>query len=134
MSAQSARTFADMTPDEINQCRGMWCDCDDDDGTIHRYVFHGMRGKHAIFTTPRTVQGGGGPGWTLPVFAHLITPRFDLPRAWNSDGTPVVADPEEYGVEAAGFVQLADGGGAQRTPFPPGTTVRRWVSDWEEIE
>lgn len=122
MTNQNRRTLADMTPEEINQCRGMWCDCDDDEGNIYLYVFNGMRGKDAIFTTPGIVQGGGGPGWTLPDFGKLITPRFDLPRAWNADGTPPNGFWEYDTIEIQSY------------PEPRGITDRRWVSDWEAIE
>ena len=91
MTDQPTRTFEDMTPEEIDQCVGMWCNCDDDEGNVFLYVFSGMRGKDAIFDTPGNVQSGGGPGWTLPTFAKLITPRPDLQRAWNADGTPIDA-------------------------------------------
>lgn len=51
-----------------------------------------------------------------------------ITRAWTPDGTPVVADPEEYTVTS--FSHLTDRGAS----LPPGTRVRRWVSDWEVIE
>ncbi|MDK8808560.1 hypothetical protein QP983_10485, partial [Corynebacterium striatum] len=74
------KTLADMTPEEREQCRGMWCE--DEDGFLFVY-----RGDHigrdwlAVCAYPEDVHES-----YLPL--DYLTPRPDLPRAWNPDGTP----------------------------------------------
>lgn len=124
MTEKEPRTFADMTATEIDNCVGMWCNCDDNEGNIYLYIFQGMRGKNAIFTTPGAVQGGGGPGWTLPDFGKLITPRFDLPRAWRSNGLPPTGHWEHETTEISQYSR----------PQSLGITNRRWVGSWESLK
>ena len=69
------KTFADMTPDERVECRGMW-------------VSYGTPlGDHlAIYEAGSTLLEPGYGRFKRPL--ETITPRPDLPRAWNPDGTP----------------------------------------------
>lgn len=121
MTEQQARTFADMTPEERDQCRGTWCEVDRLDGV---YILLSISDTTADLYDPREDMFTCG-------FPEEITPRFDLPRAWNPDGTPVVADPEEYTVDGRSRVYFE---GIEKVAFPPGAKVRRWVSDWEAVE
>lgn len=126
MTTQPSRTLADMTPEEINQCRGMWCDVvqHDKPAVLHDYFFPSPERHGAGLYSPSDRS-------FFYSAAKNVTPRFDLPRAWNSDGTPVVADPEEYTADGRSRVYFE---GIEKVAFPPGTKVRRWVSDWEAIE
>ena len=120
------KTFADMTPEERDKCIGMWCDYDFPDGTTHRAILL-SRGSSNTATVIDTTQCGVPQQWTRVDQLH---PRFDLPRAFNPDGTPVHATRE---------TQVGDDGlylEANGTTFytTPGTIYHRWVTDWEEVE
>ena len=122
MTDQNRCTLADMTPEERDQCRGMWCDL-----SIEAWIvvsaYYSEQYKQTLVVLLDPVDGELLEG----VPAAAVTPRFDLPRAWTAYGTPVVADPEEYTVTSYSHL-------AGKTSLPPGTTVRRWVSDWEAVE
>lgn len=126
MTTQPARTLADMTPEERDQCRGMWCDL-----SIEAWIvvsaYYSEQYKQTLVVLLDPVDGELLEG----VPATAVTPRFDLPRAWNPDGTPVDADPEEYTTDGRRRVYLE---GIEKVAFPPGTRVRLWVSDWEAVE
>lgn len=118
-----ARTLADMTPEEREQCRGMWCEYhtlrDGVELLIYRWEKDGMASVH----DPKI-----GDGRTNQfVMVRRLIPRFDMPRAWEPDGTPVEMDIETRHVEY-GRVQ---GGDIDRVNFPEGTEVHRFVGDWE---
>lgn len=78
-----ARTLADMTPEEQQECVGMWCD-----------------NLASTAQEPAPVVLAGVQGylcWTLHTDLYgersrfllgSVAPRPDLPRAWNPDGTP----------------------------------------------
>lgn len=129
-------TLADMTPEQREQCVGMWCDCTDGEG-IRTLVLHGIsdNGKDAIFVNPAVVGGGRGPSWTIKSFGHLVTPRPDLPRAWQADGKPVEMDVEGADYRPGtnrGFYTL-DETIQKGRELPEGTTrARRFVGEWEE--
>lgn len=127
-------TLADMTPEQREQCVGMWCDCTDGEG-IRTLVLHGIsdNGKDAIFVNPAVVGGGRGPSWTIKSFGHLVTPRWDLPRAWQSNGFPVEMKPEVSAVSNfPGFGTLHSGHSYQSN-HPEGTFMRRFVGEWEKL-
>ena len=79
------RTLADMTPEERASCGGMWAEtsdglaiiiepfCTDKDRALDTTVVFSLKPKVGI----------------LQRIAAYVTPRFDLPRAWNPDGQPV---------------------------------------------
>ena len=129
-------TLADMTPEQREQCVGMWCDCSDGEDT-QTLVLHGIsdNGKDAIFVNPAAVGGGRGPSWTIKAFGHLVTPRLDLPRAWNPDGTPVEMDVEgaDYRPGTNRGFYILDETIQKGRELPEGTTrARRFVGEWEE--
>lgn len=125
MSTQSVRTFADMTPEEREKCIGMWVETQAFNQPRLGIFFDWLaqRNEAIILRTDNRQK--------VLTHLHKLIPRFDLPRAWNPDGTPVVADPEEYTTDGRSRVYFE---GIEKVAFPPGTRVRRWVSDWEEIE
>lgn len=78
------KTLADMTPEARQACVGMWCD---------NLV---STAKEPAPVVLECVQGE--LCWVLHIDLHGerscfslggVSPRFDLPRAWNPDGTPV---------------------------------------------
>lgn len=76
--------LADMTPEERTNCPGMWA------GTFSGYtgVILYENGKQAYLVIPEFMREQ-----TFPL--SKVYPRFDLPRAWNPDGTPSTVKPGE---------------------------------------
>ena len=79
-----AKTLADMTAEERADCVGMWCD---------NLVSTADNPKPVVLAC---VQGERC--WILHTDLHgewscfslgSVSPRFDLPRCWTSDGEPV---------------------------------------------
>lgn len=125
MTTQPARTLADMTPEERDECIGMWVETQAFNqprlGIFLDWL--AQRNEAIILRTDNRQK--------FLTHLHKLIPRFDLPRAWNPDGTPVDADPEEYTTDGRRRVYLE---GIEKVAFPPGTRVRLWVSDWEAVE
>lgn len=75
-------TLADMTPEQRQQCVGMWFD-----------TIFGLGILEALQEEPKEGDPFGRfmhpdrGSWHTESFKGL-TPRHDLPRAWNPDGTP----------------------------------------------
>ena len=81
-------TLADMTVEERAECVGMWVDFlagEAKKGVEEQGVFAYWQGvkDEAIITIPRLADTRK---WAKP---ENVTLRFDLPRAWNPDGTPL---------------------------------------------
>lgn len=76
------KALADMTPEERRECVGMWCD------------YPNRRGKIGVIYD---IDRDGNPmvlrfGVTHEILgfdAKDVTPRLDLPRAWEPDWSPV---------------------------------------------
>ena len=81
------KTLADMTPEERDQCFGMWCDTVFELSVLTALRTNEDGDEYGIFIRPGTNQ------WHTESFEY-VTPRFDLPRAWSPDGTPVELDGE----------------------------------------
>lgn len=134
-----SRTLADMTPEEREQCVGMWCEAQ---SYGHLLVLARLEGNDARVTVPQ------GP---YPHTAPLsnFTPRPDLPRAWNPDGTPVKGEWVEghmwwgedtdtmQAVDLVGVECLATGQTQGLDEWPDSVTpgedvpVRRFITEWE---
>lgn len=115
------RTLADMTEEERGQCRGMWCDFPDPDERTNLAIYVGDSLKHQGFC--ELIHEGQLGTLTIP---ENLTPRPDLPRAWQADGTPPAGEWEhaEY---------LGDYKGMTETYYFDGEpTHRRWKGEWEE--
>lgn len=84
------RTLADMTPEERQECVGMWCEVTLKSlGKVNRYELgvikriqwnEGHGAVEVIATNSSAVWDGNR--------FDKIKPRFDLPRAWMPDGNP----------------------------------------------
>ena len=95
-----AKTLADMTTEERDECVGMWCD---------NLVSAADNPKPVVLAC---VQGE--QCWILHTDLHgewscfslgSVSPRFDLPRVWTPDGEPELAqalaeETYEYAVQA----------------------------------
>lgn len=99
-------TLADMTEEERAECVGVWCE--EKDGSVCIYM-----GADA---TPEQTGVFAYPASAIPmrVFLNRITPRPDLPRAWNPDGTPPAGEWEHINEPRFQNHQ------------------RRWIGEWEE--
>lgn len=117
MTDQNRRTLADMTPIERCKCIGMWCAIDSDPFLNVIVRTYGEDTTYAQILTP-SVNG------YCTASLEEITPRSDLPRAWNPDGTPTSGFWEYDTKEFKGYIK-----GHERS-----ITDRRWVGEWEAIE
>lgn len=115
MTGKEPRTLADMTPEERDQCRGMWAD--DSSAPRNQVIICEIITPNLIRCICPTQHE-----YVLGFPSEDLTPRFDLPRAWNSDGTPPNGFWEYDTIEIQSY------------PEPRGITDRRWVSDWEAVE
>ena len=84
------KTLADMTPGERKQCVGMWSD----------YLFDGQKHIGVLLNCDYGMPVIHVPSSRTKEYAELrkVTPRFDLPRAWNADGTPPAAKFKEEAI------------------------------------
>lgn len=78
------KTLAEYTPEERQEMGGMWCDLETPMGTEMVIYDQSRWSKETTLLEP----GFGHFGADL----SKVTPRFDLPRAWNPDGTPLDGD------------------------------------------
>lgn len=117
-------TFADMTPQERAQCRGMWCDFPDPDERTNLAIYVDDSLKHQGFC--ELIHEGQLGRLTIP---ENLTPRFDLPRAWNPDGQPPAGKWENDYTDSDG-ITLTTG---EDLNVGPHQEVRRFVTEWEEI-
>ena len=77
------RTLADMTPEERQACVGMWCEYKDGNGTkLAVIVETWLTDPEACMAYDISCHENRHP------LGGDVTPRPDLPRAWNPDGTP----------------------------------------------
>lgn len=118
------KTLADMTPEERAKCVGMWFDTIFGLGILEALQEEPKEGDpFGRFTHPD--RGS----WHTETLKGL-TPRHDLPRAWNPDGTPLQAARETCTGDDG--LYLDDDGTMFLTT--PGTIYKRWVTDWEVAE
>lgn len=110
-------TLADLTPEELAQCKGMWCEDEDGRLCIYRADHRGTNWL-AICIYPDRVG-------VIAAKYDLITPRFDLPRAWAPDGQPPAGEWEyaEYLGDHKGMTDVYY--------FDGEPTHRRFVGEWE---
>lgn len=114
-------TLADLTPQERTQCRGMWCDFPDPDERTNLAIYVGDSPNHQGFC--ELIHEGQIGTFTIP---ENLTPRPDLPRAWQADGQPPAGEWEhaEYLGDYKGMTDVYHYDGEP--------THRRWVGTWEE--
>lgn len=130
-------TLADMTPAERAQCRGLWCDTPKGLFILLAPMFPDREAFGWQLLAPSEAMKIDYP-------PEKITPRDDLPRAWQADGTPPAGewqtakakvilnvnakyDPEQNVINGDG---VADPDHEPRSSHD----IRRWIGDWETIE
>ena len=89
------RTLAGMTPQELAQSRGMWCE--DIYGDLYIYLGTppgGTTYDEETGAPMRTFIDTQTPD-TIEAPLATFTPRPDIPRAWAADGTPPAGEWEE---------------------------------------
>lgn len=113
-------TLADMTPEERAQCRGLWCDTPKGQFILLAPMFRDQEDFGWQLLVP-------SEGMKIDYQLEHITPRPDLPRAWQADGTPLAGEWEhaEYLGDYKGMTNVYHHDGDP--------THRRFVSEWEEI-
>ena len=104
------RTLADMTPEELARCKGMWCEDEDGRLCIYRADHRGANWLAICIYPDR--------GDNIASVHSRLTPLPDLPRDWNPDGQPVPGEWETYREVGIGETFLRE--------------ERRWVGEWEE--
>ena len=112
-------TLADMTQDERVSCRGLWVTYPSPLGD-----------REAIYVTGSTLFKPGHGKFRIPL--EHITPRFDLPRAWNPDGTPPAGRWHDDYTDVAGTIVDPLTNAVEDVDAPPHTEVRRWIGEWEQ--
>lgn len=114
-------TLADLTPEERAQCRGMWCDFPDPDERTNLAIYVGDSLRNQGFC--ELIHEGQIGTLTIP---ENLTPRYDLLRAWQADGTPPAGKWEhaEYLGDHKGMTDVYY--------FDGDPTHRRFVGEWEE--
>lgn len=125
-------TLADLTPEELANCPGMWAQTQDELGVL------------------LTTDGVLGAVWIPHAFNWLTQPLeaiellTDLPRAWQADGTPPAGEWQ------TGKVKIIPNGNAKYDPALNVITgdavvdpdhepreahdIRRWIGEWKTIE
>ena len=114
------KTLADMTVQERKECVGMWAETTNGLAIIiEPFYTDGSLDTAVVFSLKPKVE-------ILQCIAVYVTPRFDLPRAWNQDGTPPAGEWEyaEYLGDYKGMTNVYH--------FDGDPTHRRWVGEWEE--
>lgn len=117
------RTFADMTEEERAECVGMWCDYTRDGEEKDLVIV--VAGTNDAGRIPCVNPGAPEPKAWAPD-PWMLTPRADLPRAWQADGTPPAGEWEhaEYLGDYKGMTDVYY--------FDGEPTHRRWKGEWEE--
>lgn len=102
------KSLADMTPEEREQCQGMWCYVFErlDEPPVGEGIIAGYReaddGRTLVVVDHPHPDAGK---WGHEIDA--VSPRFDLPRAWTPDGKPVEGEWEHN--TAARLADYAEG-------------------------
>ena len=124
-------TLADLTPEERANCPGMWATSFI--GYTGVIVYSNDKQAYLIIPEYNREQ-------TFPL--DEVTPRPDLPRAWQADGTPPEGewqtaktkialnenakyDPEQNVITGDG---VADPDHEPRSSHD----IRRWIGEWEQ--
>jgi hypothetical protein len=124
------KTLADLTPQDLANHVGTWVDVPH---KPHPVIYMGdfeSTGEikyGAVILDPRYGTN----------YEHLedCTPRPDLPRAWQADGTPVRMDVQiaEYRPSVNRGFYITRKTTEKGPELPEGTThAQRWVGEWEE--
>lgn len=119
-------TLADMTEEERKECVGMWCD----------YTREGEEKELVVMVSDINRAGRipcVNPSATQPEAwapePRMLTPRPDLPRAWQADGTPPAGEWEHEYTCTDGCSPTT---GEHVPSVGPNQKIRRFVGEWQE--
>ena len=118
-----AKTLADMTAEERAECVGMWALIE---GISLAVIAEADETNTCVVVYPRW------DGDSAVHFNEMITPRFDLPRAWTLDGEPVEMKKERGFCGTAGLettVHKYGSGTIYVSEDTPHGEVYRWVGE-----
>lgn len=125
-------TLAEMTPEQRDNCRGMWHEITwTGTGKVDLGVllYLGICSYHGdevgYLWVPSIVDGDVYP-LTGEMSLNALTPRPDLPRAWQADGTPVKG---RWDYESN---RIIDHGGRTVRTIDSRRFVGEWEGEWEE--
>ena len=107
------KTLADMTPQERAQCRGMWCETALSKALVIYVAGDQDNEEKAVVVNPKSQFRTVTP-------LRALTPRPDLPRAWQADGQPPAGE-YQYAVQ-------------YKTPNGWEYTYESWDCRWQESE
>lgn len=141
-------TLADLTPEERAECVGMWCDFEPiPNHVIPTIIIKAGNDYDAEYDDEYEVFNAAiGHELAQP---EQITPRYDIPRACNPDGTPPNNDePKRLPLKTFRLVRTEDVSGVSGTGtvamgvvFPDGHAAMRWVVGehrstvvWDNVE
>lgn len=111
-----------MSAEERAEHTGIWCEVAISKA-LFIYTADAQKDEEmAIVVNPRSQ-------FRTTAQLHVLTPRYDLPRAWNPDGQPPQGGWEDDYTDSDG-ITLSTGEDLDVGPYQE---VRRWVGEWEEI-
>ncbi|MGV0351669.1 hypothetical protein ACUY2G_12295 [Corynebacterium guaraldiae] len=116
-------TLADLTSEDRANCVGMWCDYTRDGEEKDLVIM--VADVNDAGRIPCVNPGAPSPTAWAPE-PWMLTPRPDLPRAWQADGTPP-AGQWEHAEYLGDYKDMTDVYHYDGDP-----THRRWVGSWEE--
>lgn len=129
------KTLANMTPQERAECVGNWCNYTDPilKTGPEQWIIAGratptrLRNGEPLVPCVLLVKPGKNHPFLCNAKLDEVAPLYDLPRAWQADGTPPQGEWEyaEYLGDHDGMTDVYYCGGDP--------THRRWESNWEEI-
>jgi len=137
------KTLADYSPDERDQMVGMWCYIFDREPEPGPPVAEGIIAGYREADDGRTLTIIDHPHPDAGKWGHDlidISPRPDLPRAWNANGAPVeTVNNTKSHYEYAAQVQEKPGDMWQSTfhihsSHDYGLTSVPWLGDWYGAE
>ena len=108
------KTLADITEEERTEFFGIWCE--DTSGALCIYMGDARGFGVGAYPASRC---------TMSSFFDELTPRYDLPRAWQADGTPPAGKWEHAERLSMGVTTVYLCG--KENP-----THRQWIGKWEQ--
>lgn len=117
-------TLADLTPEERAECVGLWANVSTERYPaviVRTYMADDV--QYAQMLAPEICD-------YYRTSLESITPRPDLPRAWQADGTPPAGQWEDDYVDSDGSILTT--GEDLDIDLDPHQPIRRWVGEWEE--
>lgn len=128
-------TLADMSAEERAEHTGIWCEVAISKA-LFIYISDAQKDEEmAVVVNPRSQ-------FRTTAQLHVLTPRYDLPRAWIPDGQPPAGEWQTAKVkiipnENAKYDReqnVITGDAVADPDHEPRSShdIRRWIGEWEE--